>query len=639
MPNTKSLSRFASVLILLLAANAVCAAQAAPAVVKIEPPNWWPGHTINPVRVLLRGTNLAGARVEAVGAGLKTGLTRINAAGTYLFVDVHVEPSATPGARRLRITTPTGTTDAPFEISAPLQRSGRFQGFTTDDVMYLIMTDRFSDGDPTNNDPVVSRGLYDRSKPRYYHGGDFEGVIRRLPYLKELGVTAIWLTPWYDNANRLNERETYPEVEGGPKRPITDYHGYGAVDFYGVEEHFGTLADLRRLVEEAHRAGIKVIQDQVANHTGPYHPWAQDSPTETWYNGTEANHLANTFQTYVLHDPHPPELTKRETLEGWFIDILPDLNQHDEETARYLIQNTLWWIGMTGIDAIRQDTWQYVPNEFWRDWTAAIKREYPHVNVVGEVLDGDAAHVAFFQGGRVRFDGVDPGLDTLFDFPFLYPSRRAFAEGKPVKEVARVLSYDWLYNRPEVLVPTIGNHDMLRFMNEPGASPTGLKLAFTMLLTVRGTPQIFYGDEVALPGGGDPDNRRDFPGGFPNDARSAFTREGRSPSEQEVFEHLRRLTRARAELEPLRRGAFVTLHVAEQQYAFARRSPSSSVLVVFNNDTSPATFTFGVAGAGLENGTRLADRLGVIAAETRVEGGTLRVTLPARSASILAPVR
>ena len=169
------------------------------------------------------------------------------------------------------------------------------------------MPDRFSDGDRANNDPPASRGLYDRSKPRYYHGGDFQGIINKLPYLKELGITALWLNPWYDNVNHLNEREQYPDTPGGPKKPITDYHGYGAIDFYGVEEHFGTLEKLRELVDKAHALGIKVIQDQVANHTGPYHPWVEDSPTPTWYNGTEANHLANKFQTWVLHDPRAVE--------------------------------------------------------------------------------------------------------------------------------------------------------------------------------------------------------------------------------------------------------------------------------------------------------------------------------------------
>ena len=346
----KTVARCAALFALLLAAVSICAAQNAPVVLKVEPPNWWVGHSINPVRVLIHGRNLAGARVEATGAGLQTGLTRINAAGTYLFVDVLIDGQAKPGRRTLRITTGNGMTDAPFEINAPLPRAGRFQGFSPDDVIYLIMPDRFSDGDPSNNDPPQSRGLYNRNNKFYYHGGDFQGIINHLPYLKELGVTAIWLTPWYDSVNHPDEIE---KKEGGT---TTGFHGYGAVDFYGVEEHFGTLAKLRELVDEAHRQGIKVIQDEVANHTGPYHPWADDSPTPTWYNGTKANHLANVFQTWVLHDPRPEEKIKRETMEGWFLDFLPDLNQTDEEVERYLIQNTLWWIGITGLDGIREDT-------------------------------------------------------------------------------------------------------------------------------------------------------------------------------------------------------------------------------------------------------------------------------------------
>ncbi len=626
-------NRLGYLVALLLIMSTVGFAQGRPEVTKVEPPNWWAGHSINPVRVLLRGRNLTGARVEAAGTGLTVSRVRVNAAGTYLFADVTLAPQARPGVRQLRVSTTRGATTAPFEITAPLARAGRFQGFNTDDVVYLIMTDRFADGDQTNDDPPVSHGLYDRNQSRYYHGGDFAGVTQHLPYLKDIGVTTIWLTPWYDNVNHLNEREIYADAPGGLKKPITDYHGYGAVDFYGVEEHFGTMDDLRRLVDEAHRLGMKIMQDQVANHTGPYHPWAQDAPTPTWYNGTQAKHLANPFQTWVLHDPHAlPEL-KRAVLDGWFIDILPDLNQHDPETARYLIQNTLWWLGMTGLDGIRQDTWQYVPNDFWRDWTAAIKREYPHVNVVGEVLDGDIGHCAFYQGGRVRSDGVDTGLDTLFDFPLLYPLRAAFAQGRPLRQLAQTVSYDHLYPNASVLLPVIGNHDMGRFMSEQGANVAGLKLAETLVMTMRGTPQLYYGDEIAMLGTGDPDNRQDFPGGFPNDLRSAFDANGRMPDQRAAIEHLRLLGRLRRELEPLRRGALVNLYVAEQQWAYARKTGQDAVIIVFNNDAQPATFEFDISPAGLRSSTAWADRLGVGRAE-RMAGGKLKVTLPARSASI-----
>ncbi len=628
MDKFKKLARLTSLLALIfIFCASLCQAQAAPEVLKVEPPNWWIGHSINPVRVLIRGRNLHGARVEAVGAGIKTGLVRTNAAGTYIFVDVVVDAQTKAGRRALRITTASGSVETPFEILEPLARSGRFQGFSPDDVLYLIMIDRFADGDRENNDPPQSRGLYDRAHKFRYHGGDLQGVINRLPYLKDLGVTAIWLTPWYDNVNHPDEIE---KKEGGT---TTGFHGYGAIDFYGVDEHFGTLAKLRELVEEAHKVGIKVIQDQVANHTGPYHPWVDDSPTPTWFNGTREKHLKNVFQTWVLHDPRPEPQIKRETMEGWFLDFLPDLNQADEEVKRYLIQNTLWWIGITGLDGIREDTWQYVPNEFWRDWMAAIKREYPRFRVVGEVKDGDVVHVSFFQGGRVRSDGIDSGLDTLLDFPLFYAVRHAFAEGKDVREVAQTLSKDYIYTNPDILVTLLGGHDDGRFMSEKNASIAGLKLANTFVLTTRGTPQLYYGDEIAMTGADEPTTRKDFPGGFPNDTRDAFSRQGRTAAEQDVFEHVRKMARLHAELEPLRRGALLNLHVAAQQYAYARTTDRSSVVIVINNDTKAASVEFDVSPAGLTDGARLTDRLGV-SPDVRVANGKLKTSLPARSASV-----
>ncbi len=436
---SRTLNAGLRVLFTVIALGSVCFSQTNPAALKVEPPSWWAGSSVNPVRLLIRGRNLKGAEVQAVGAGWRVvGQPKVNEQGTYLFVDVAISPRAKPGPRQLLITTrekasSVSMREASFEILPPLARAGRFQGFSPADVMYLIMIDRFSDGDTTNNDPSQSRGIYDRKNKFYYHGGDLQGVIDRLPYLQGLGVTAIWLTPWYDNYDRPNEIEL---KEG---KPSTGFHGYNPQDFYAVEEHFGSLAKLRELVDAAHRSGIKIIQDEVVNHTGPYHPWVDDPPTPTWFNGTKTNHLKNVFQTWVLHDPRPVENLKRETMEGWFLDFLPDLNQHDPEVSRYLIQNTLWWIGTTGLDGIRMDTWQYVPNSFWRDWNAALKREFPNFTVVGEVKDGEVVHTSFFQGGRVRFDGVDSGLDSLLDFPLFYPIRQAFAEGHHLDEIPKTL--------------------------------------------------------------------------------------------------------------------------------------------------------------------------------------------------------
>jgi glycosidase len=614
------------------AALVAVAAAAPPEVQKVEPPSWWPGHSINPVRLLIRGRNLERARVTAAGAGLAIGRVREGGTGTYLFVDVTIAKTARPGPRRLKIVTADGSSEAPFEIATPLSRQGRFQGFSPDDVLYLIMPDRFANGDPGNDDPAPSRGLHDRGKKRFYHGGDLQGIIDRLAYLKELGVSALWLTPIYDNVNARNLREVY-DAEG-----TTDYHGYGAVDFYGVEEHLGDLARLRELVDAAHRLGIKVIQDQVVNHTGPFHPWVKDPPTPTWFNGSEAAHLKNVWQTWTVVDPHAtPELSKA-TIEGWFIDILPDLNQADPEVARYLIQNTLWWLGSVGFDGIRQDTLPYVPRGFWRKWMAAIKREYPGFRVLGEMANGDPVLVSFFQGGVARADGIDSGIDSLYDFPLYYPLRRAFAQGKPLQEAAVMLAHDGLYRDPSVLVTFLGLHDEPRFMNETGATIEGLKLAFTFLMTARGIPLLYYGDEIAMTGAGDPDNRRDFPGGWREDPRNAFEKAGRTAEQDAVVEHVRRLARLRAQIAALRRGAMKNLAVGEQSWAFARVSKEGSAIVVLNNAAEEATIECAAGPVGLADGALLHDRLGGTP-DVKVEGGRLRVRLKGRSAAIYTIAR
>lgn len=625
-------SPLAGALGLVLALGALAAP---PTVTRVEPPNWWAGHSLNPVRLLVHGSGLVGAKITGAD-GVRVGEVTVNAAGTYAFVDARLASSARPGLRQLRLTTRDGSAAVPFGVLPKLPAAGRFQGFGPEDLIYLIMPDRFANGDPANDDPAKSRGLHDRARPRYYHGGDLRGVIQRLPYLKDLGVTALWLTPWYDNHDHLNEREKYDagnkldQVNGAP---ITDYHGYGATDHYAVDEHLGDLATLRELVDTAHAQGLKVIQDQVANHVGPYHPWVHDPPTPTWFNGTVEHHLANTWQTWTVPDPHSPPAHQRATLEGWFIDLLPDLNQHDPECARYLIQNALWWVDTAGLDGVRQDTLPYVPRTFWHDWSAALKREHPHLTLLGEMFDGDAAKVSFFQGGRPRFDGVDSGLDALFDFPLFYQVKNAFAGGKSLRPIAETLGRDHLYINPDNLVTFAGLHDVDRFLNTPGANRSGLKLAFTFLLTTRGIPLIYYGDEIGLPGGGDPDNRRDFPGGWAEDAQNAFAAASRTAAQNEVFEHVRKLAALRKEFVPLRRGRLVQLAVNDPTYAYARVTGREIVIVVFNNDLIPQTVDVPVEALGLVDGTKLTDRLG--GAGGTVHNQQLHLILPPRSSAIL----
>lgn len=600
-----------------------------PSIEKVEPPNWWAGHTINPVRLLIRGKNLQGAKVTSGDQRIKPGVAKASANGNYLFVDVNIAYTTLSGKYPLKVTTASGTSTFDFHILPAIGRQGRFQGYTPDDVIYFLIPDRFADGDPANNDPPKSKGLYDRKFGRHYHGGDLQGVINKLPYIKSLGVTAIWMTPFYDNNDKPDMKEMYP---GMPF--TTGYHGYGAVDMYGIDEHLGDSAKLRELVDKAHAMGLKVIQDQVVNHTGPYHVWADDPPTPTWWNGTVAKHPNNNWQKWTAMNPRATYQTQSKNIDGWFIDILPDFNQDDPEVEKYLIQHTLWWLGMYGFDAIRMDTLPHVPRKFWPKWMAAIKKEYPKVNVLGELFDGNPALLAYFQGGRTGHDGIDTKLDTVYDFGLFYQIRGAFARGEQIRGISQMLAHDWLYPNPNVLTTFLGVHDMERFMHEKGATTEGLKMAQTFIMTIRGTPLLYYGDEIAMPGGGDPDNRRDFPGGFPGDGINAFDASGRTKEQNDVWNHLAKLGALRKELEPLRVGKSWDLYDGEQQAVYSRVTANQAVITAFNNDTKPATIEFSVADLKVvPDGATLTDRLGK-APDVRVENGMVKVSLPSRHGAI-----
>ena len=598
-----------------------------PIVRKVDPPTWWAGHSINPVRVLIAGSNFSNARIESGSPDIRAERVSVNARGTYAFVDVTISPRAKLGVVPLRLVTAAGTVAIPFELIAALPPRGRFAGFNEDDAIYLLMPDRFGNGNLENDRPPRSAGLFDRTKPRFYHGGDLQGVIDRLPYLRDLGVTTLWLNPVYDNADHADPVRKYDN------EPFTDYHGYGAVDFYAVDEHLGDLAVLRRLVDAAHAAGLKVMLDQVANHTGPFHPWVDDPPTPTWLNGTRERHLANSFDAPLLKDPRTSAALRRRVLEGWFADLLPDLNQGDPEVSRYLIQNSLWWIGATGLDAIRQDTVPYVPRTFWREWTAALSREYSALRVVGEVLDPTPTFVASFQSGRSDSEGVDTGMHSVFDYPFFFAARKAITGGGSMRDLTTVLSQDAIYANRERLVTLIGSHDVRRFMGEPNASVAGLKVAATLLLTMRGIPQWYYGDEIALSGADDPHNRRDFPGGWPDDPRSAFEASGRTPVERDVFGHVRTLLHLRRSHQSLRRGKLTHLALSDSVYVYARGEGPATAIIALNNAAGTAKLEVDLEDTALRDGTRLHDALDP-RRSVIVRGSRASIELPGRASAV-----
>jgi len=557
----------------------ICCAVSAqtPKVTKVEPPNWWTGHTINPVRVLVRGENFQDARVASKNDFLKVSNIKVNTRGDYLFFDVTIAKNAKPAKYDFEVSTGSGKTLVPFEISAPLDTSKNFQGITNDDVVYLIMPDRFANGDTSNDKDI------DRKNPRAWHGGDFRGIKNKLPYLKELGITAVWLTPWYDNPDEANQCDK-------PWCPNTNYHGYHAIDYYGVENHFGTMQDLREMIKTAHQNGIKVIQDQVANHVGVQHAWAKNPPLENWF----SKFSQNSFNNSVLLSPNASQTEKDNLLKGWFNELLPDMNQDEPEVAKYEIQNALWWIGATGIDGIRQDTIQYMPREFIRDWSAAILKQYPRIYMVGEVFEEDSAQTAFFQGGKIGWDNIDTNLPSVFDFKLWRTSQEVFTGKKPMRALRDVLKYDGLYPNINRVTVLQNNHDTDRFMSLPNATLEGAMLHTAFILSTRGIPQLYYGEEIAMTGGHDPDNRKDFSGGWREDAINKFTKEGRTADEQKMFEWTQKWIKLRRENRAFREGKMIDLFYDNEAYVFAKDSVckpicDSPFIVAFNNSENQKT--------------------------------------------------
>ena len=599
------------ILVSLLTLCSLASAQA-PVVQKIEPPSWWVNFTPE-LTLLLTGENLSLAQVESHTRNVDVVSAETSANGHYVFLRLKMSSALPAGTVQLRLYTASGSAGVQLPVLPRTDGSGHFDGISRDDVVYLIMPDRFADGDPSNDRPPSSTAVYDRAKPMAYHGGDLRGVREHLDYLHQLGVTTIWLTPVWKNTD-------------------SDYHGYHVVDFYGLDDHMGTMAEYQSLVAEAHKRGMKVLMDYVANHTGPKDRWANDPPTPTWLHGTPANHLDPSYSFNGLVDPHASPREFRPTIEGWFAGKLPDLNTDDPQLGLYLAQNAMWWVETAQLDGFRLDTFPYSSRQFWSEWHERLREVYPHINSIGEVSDGDSTITSFFEGGRKQFDGIDSGLLTVFDFPLEYAIRDVVIQGAPVQKIIDVLQHDELYPHPEWLVTFIGNHDNPRFVSEPGSNTAKLKAAFSLLLTMRGIPQIYSGDEIGLPGGGDPDNRRDFPGGFPGDPRDAFTPSGRTPEQQDVFSHVQSLLALRQNHPALRTGKQWHIGWDQSYYAFVRELPQEKLLVVYNNASSARDLSIPLADTPLQNARELRSLFGNVMAN--ILGGDLRVTLQPQAIAV-----
>jgi glycosidase len=458
------------------------------------------------------------------------------------------------------------------------------------------------------------------------------GVRDHLSYLKDLGVTTLWLTPIVKNG------------------AAEDYHGYGAVDLYGVEPHLGTLQDYQELVTAAHQQHMKVLFDIVPNHVGTRHPWVTNPPLPDWFHGTQQHHsnsstsLDGSFYGVpdkvapahdpfeIIADPHAPPRFSRNLTEGWFFGVLPDMNTENPLVAQYLFQNSIWWAESSGLDGYRIDTFPYVARQFWSRWHTGLRRIYPRLTTIGEVFHPDPSITSFFAGGQKRFDGIDTGVTTVFDYPTYFTLRDVLLHGASAGRIADVLRHDSLYARSDELVTFFANHDVPRFASGEGSSVAKLKLAFGLTLTLRGIPELYYGDEIGLTGGGDPENRHDFPGGWTEDARNAFTEAGRTPEQQEVFAYVRTLLRLRREHPTLSNGRLWHLGSDESSYVFVRESDEERLMVVFNNSPQARELRLPLQDTPAQNSQGVSLLFGE--ARANFSGREVLIRTPAQSLSI-----
>ncbi len=616
-------------------------------ILKIDPPNWWA--SMPKPMLLVQGTGLHGATFTLSDPALRIEKAVPSDNGHYTQLWLSASPVA---PETVTVTAHLGASkvDAPYTFLPRRAPADGFAGFSSRDLLYLIMTDRFADGDPANDGPTAHDAVTspaaeaERAKPRGWHGGDLLGIQQHLDYLQQLGVTAVWPTPVYQNHG------------------ADSYHGYGATDMYAVDEHYGTLADLKSLATALHARHMKLVLDTVPNHIGPNHPWVADEPAPNWFHGTKANHRNAESNFNALIDPNAPDRDRIGTLTGWFADVLPDMNTDDPTVALYLRQNAIWWIESTGADALRIDTFPYVNREFWHDFNGELKTLYPHLTEVGEAFNPDPVIVSSFADGVTRA-GVDTRLYTPFDFPTFFALRNVFAPGPaqsgfkpdahvqpgqlaPMSKLADVLAADALYPHPERLVTFVGNHDTSRILTATNSEAL-VRLGFAYIFTTRGMPQVYSGDEIAMTGGDDPDNRHDFPGGFPN-ATSAFTPGTRTPQQQQMFSWVAQLSSIRQKHDALACGAEQVLASNEDWIVYLRDTAhapppggasNERVLVAIHRapttaSNKPSTLDVKLAETWLSGCTLAPPALAPTTASATVSDDTLHLDLPGNEALI-----
>ena len=585
-------------------------------VTKIEPPNWWVGMKWNAVQLMVYGKNLQGVSARFKDPRITVREVQRIANPAYAFIDIEIPDDLPPGNYTLQLQRGDETLTVDYPLLARESGGLRHQGFSPSDVVYLITPDRFANGDPANDMVPEMGDTLDRAHHYRRHGGDIQGIIDRLDYLQDLGITAIWINPLVENRMRRNS-----------------YHGYAATDFYRIDPRFGTNELYKQLVTEAHRRDLKIIIDHVSNHCGSGHPWLANPPVPGWFNdqGAENPEITHHYK-YSFSDPHADSASIANTTRGWFVRYMPDLNQANPFMHNYIIQNTIWWMEYSGLDGIREDTYPYADQQFLADWAAAVRAEYPGTNIVGEIWEYDPPIMAYSQANSKFPRPFDSNLPCVTDFAFGGAFHQYLAEDAKLNVFYKILAQDFLYADPYNLLTFGDNHDMPRLMFLANGDAEKVKLALALLLTTRGIPQIYYGTEIGMVGGKDHGSlRKDFPGGFPGDERDAFTAAGRTDQENDIFNYLRELLHLRKQHSAFADGKLTHFPPRDGAYVYFRNGKDERLMVAINNHPKAQElpwhhYTHAAPGAKLLRNLRNG--------ETVTLGSDAKITVTGRQAAI-----
>ena len=546
---------------------------------RVEPPFWWQGFKNSELQLLVHGEDIGALSVDVDYAGVEVTRVERGDSPNYLFVYLEIGASADPGSFEIKFTGPERTLSRSYELRKKNPDPAYTRAFTSADVVYLITPDRFANGDESNDSIDGYDDRLNREDDYGRHGGDIAGVLQHLDYISDMGFTQVWLNPILENAVAR-----------------ASYHGYSTTDYYRVDPRFGSNESYREFVAAARDKGIGVIQDMIVNHAGSGHWWSDDLPTSAWYNLPNSKTVTSHART-TNQDPYASAFDKAAHADGWFVETMPDLNQKNPLLADYLIQNTIWWIEYVGLSGIRQDTYPYPDKYFMSEWTRRIMDEYPHFNIVGEEWSPSPAITSYWQRGKNNHDGYKSSLPSVMDFPLQIAMKHSLTDpekpwGSVWTPVYEMLGHDFLYPDPFNLMIFPDNHDMSRIYTQLGDDYERFRMAMVFYLTMRGIPQIFYGTEILMSHPGTESHgalRMDFPGGWDDDNKNAFTGEGLSDLQREAQTFVRKLLNWRKDKTVIHDGKLMQFTPIRNVYAYFRYDNDETIMVIFNRGEDAQT--------------------------------------------------